>query len=81
MIITYSREAIRWVMQDKSDSKVPEQLLLKDHLNNFGEAVIDICDREENYQISAQAAYQKIRQLWLKLRQTQPEITNYSHNN
>lgn len=68
-------------MQDKSDSKVPEQLALEKHLNNFGEAVIAICDREENYQISAQAAYQKIRQMWLQLRQTQPEITSYIDNN
>ncbi|AFZ34411.1 hypothetical protein Sta7437_0823 [Stanieria cyanosphaera PCC 7437] len=68
-------------MQDKSDSKVPEQLLLKDHLHNFGEAVIDICDREEQYQLSAQAAYQKIRQMWLQLQKNQPEIKNYIHNN
>ncbi|BAU63164.1 hypothetical protein STA3757_05220 [Stanieria sp. NIES-3757] len=68
-------------MQNKSDSKVPEKLVLEEHLNNFGEAVIAICDREENYQLSTQAAYQRIRQMWLQLRQTQPEITDYIQHN
>ncbi|GAB4524168.1 MAG: hypothetical protein Tsb0014_02400 [Pleurocapsa sp.] len=54
-----------------------EQLIIEAYLHNFGEQVVNLCDRESDCQLSAQDAYQKIRQLWLKLKQTQPEIVEY----
>ena len=46
-------------------------------LYSFGEQVESLCDRESNCQLSALDAYQEIRQLWLELKQTQPEIMKY----
>lgn len=54
-----------------------EQLIIEAHLHSFGEQVVNLCDRESDCQLSARDAYQKIRQLWLKLKQTQPKIVEY----
>ena len=42
-------------------------------LQNFAEQVVNLCDRESDAQLSAQDTYQNIRQLWLELKQAQPE--------
>ncbi len=42
-------------------------------LQNFAQQVVEVCDRESEAQLSPQAAYQNIRQLWLELKQTKPE--------
>ncbi len=56
-----------------------EQLIMAVCLQIFGEEVINLCDRESDCQLSAADAYQEIRQLWLELKQEQPEVINYIH--
>ena len=46
-------------------------------LQNFAEQVVNLCDRESDAQLSAQDTYQNIRQLWLELKQAQPEAIAY----
>lgn len=47
-------------------------------LQNFAEQVVNLCDRESKAQLSAQDAYESIRQLWLELKQAQSEAIKYT---
>ena len=60
-----------------SSQELPEQSDIAVSLHSFGEQVVLLCDHESNCQLSALDAYQEIRQLWLELKQTQPEIMKY----
>ncbi|MDJ0571171.1 MAG: hypothetical protein QNJ53_19265 [Pleurocapsa sp. MO_192.B19] len=64
-------------MNNLSSQELSEQSMIEAHLQGFGEQVVSLCDRESDCQLSAQDAYQEIRQLWLELKQTQPEIIEY----
>jgi hypothetical protein len=68
-------------MNSGSSRELSEQLTLEAYLYSFGEQVISLCDCESDCQLSAQDAYQKIRQLWLELKQARPEIVEYIQNN
>ena len=60
-----------------SSQELPEKLNIAVSLHSFGEQVVSLCDRESDCQLSALDAYQEIRQLWLELKQAQPEIIEY----
>ena len=60
-----------------SSQDLPKQFNIVVSMHSFGEQVVSLCDRESECQLSALDAYQEIRQLWLELKQTQPEIMKY----
>jgi hypothetical protein len=64
-------------MYNLNSREQSEQLIMAAYLQIFGEKVIDLCDRESDYQLSASDTYQEIRQLWLELKQEQPKVINY----
>jgi hypothetical protein len=64
-------------MYNQNSQEQSEQLIMAAHLQIFSEKVIDLCDRESDCQLSAQDTYQKIRLLWLELKQAQPKVINY----
>jgi hypothetical protein len=68
-------------MYNLNSQEQSEHLIMTAYLQIFGEKVIDLCDRESDYQLSASDTYQEIRQLWLKLKQEQPEIIKYIQDN
>ena len=68
-------------MNNVSNQELSEKLTIKAHLHIFGEQVITLCDRESDAELSAQDAYQEIRQLWLELKQSKPEILEYIQDN
>ncbi len=50
---------------------------LQTYLSCFGQNVSILCELESDCQISPEDAYQQIRNLWLELKDSQPEIATY----
>ncbi|MBE9167305.1 hypothetical protein IQ238_07115 [Pleurocapsales cyanobacterium LEGE 06147] len=47
---------------------------LQANLCQFGQKVSELCDLESNRHLSSQDAYDEIRNLWLQLKNSRPEI-------
>ena len=50
---------------------------LTNHLCCFGDEVSSVCEQESDCQISSADAYDRIRSMWLELKDSQPEIITY----
>ena len=64
-------------MEQQSDRTKSERLNTQDYLCYFGHNVSLVCDRELDCEISPEDAYERIKSLWLELRNLQPEIINH----
>ena len=60
-------------MNNVNNYRQPAGSTIEVELQKFAQQVVDLCDRESDAQLSPQAAYQNIRQLWLELKQAQPK--------
>lgn len=47
---------------------------LQANLKQFGQKVSQLCDLESDRRLGAEDAYDEIRNLWLELKNSQPEI-------
>jgi hypothetical protein len=62
-------------MEEVNSQIKSQSLLLETYLSSFAKEVVALCDREESdFSISAQETYAEIRDLWLQLKESQPEI-------
>lgn len=51
-----------------------EYMNLQANLCQFGQKVSELCDLESDRQLGAEDAYDRIRNLWLQLKNSRPEI-------
>jgi hypothetical protein len=49
---------------------------LQIYLSHFGQKVSQLCDLESDCHLCAEDAYDEIRNLWLELRNSRPEIVD-----
>ncbi|MEB3310658.1 MAG: hypothetical protein VKJ02_10530 [Snowella sp.] len=52
----------------------PENLVFNANLQEFGQKISYLCSLETNGKISSEEAYQKIRQLWKKIKESKQEL-------
>ena len=65
------------MMEQQQYQEESQQLTLQTYLYYFGQNVSTLCDQESDCQISPEDVYDRIRNLWLELKNSQPEIINY----
>ena len=64
-------------MEKQQDRVELSQSDLQAYFYSFGHNVSVVCELESDCQISAEDAYFHIRNLWLELKNSQPEIEIY----
>ncbi|MDJ0635755.1 MAG: hypothetical protein QNJ34_21385 [Xenococcaceae cyanobacterium MO_188.B29] len=65
------------VMEQQLDRAESQLSALTNHLCCFGDDVSIVCEQESDCQISPEDAYDRIRSMWLELKDAQPEIVTY----
>lgn len=66
------------IMEKESQDFKSQHLVIQKELNNFGHQVESLCDLESDCCISEEDAYQQIKNFWLQLRRSNPEIIHIS---
>jgi hypothetical protein len=61
-------------MERDSDQLPSKYMDLQANLCQFGQRVSQLCDLESDRHLSAEDAYDEIRNLWLQLKNSRPEI-------
>ena len=64
-------------MEQQLDREESQLSALTNHLCCFGDEVLIVCEQESDCQISPEDAYNRIRSMWLDLKDAQPEIVTY----
>lgn len=64
-------------MEQQLDRAESQPSALTNHLCCFGDEVLIVCEQESESQISPEDAYDRIRSMWLELKDARPEIVNY----
>jgi hypothetical protein len=65
-------------MEDEHQDLKSQHPAMRVELNNFGYQVECLCDLESDCCISEDDAYQRIKNFWLQLRQSNPDIIHLS---
>ena len=65
------------VMEQQLDRAESQPSALTNHLCCFGDDVSIVCEQESDCHISPEDAYNRIRSLWLELKDAQPEVVTY----